>query len=183
MKTAAFGNKIFEVQNKKVYTVDDVSISEELQVETVDVEGSKQSVYVKGQGAMTVSFITKLDARYVNVLNEIDWWMDTMRAGIPYWLTVGSKLWSDHKMLITSTSIGSAVIGKNGAYNSAILTLSFIEASKLLTKSEYAASQDTGKASSGKKSHSTKSKSKKKPKKKTDAELSKKYDADQGDLA
>ena len=123
----SFGSKTFEVSSKKIYTFSDYSFSESLSYETQERSGDKPSIYVKGLGELSQSFSIKLDARWVNVEQEIVWWLVKMRTAVPESLTIGEHTWGTGKALLTSVGVSDLIEASDGTYLSAMLDLSFVE--------------------------------------------------------
>jgi ribosomal protein L21 len=153
MAIATFGSKQFVVSHNKIYTIDDITFSQALNVELQDVEGRKPATYIKGVGLIPLSFSLDLNARFVDVKSEIDWWNNKMLSKVPEVFTIGGKIISRNKFLLKSVASSEITIGKNGKFIKAKLDLQF---------EEYAA---TGKKSNSK--SAKKAKSKKKTKKET----------------
>ena len=124
---ASFGEKTFEVSDKKIYTPSEISLSESLSYETQERAGDKPAIYVKGQGELTQSLTVHLDARWVNVQQEFTYWLVKMRTAVPEILTLGSRAWGAGPALLTSVSLADLVIAGDGSYLSANLSLSFVE--------------------------------------------------------
>lgn len=123
----SFGTKTFEVSNNKIYTFSDVSLSESLSFETQERAGDKPAIYVKGLGELTQSFNVRLDARWVDVEQEMVWWFVKMRTAVPEYLTIGEHTWGTGKALLTSVSVSDLVEAGDGTYLAATLALSFVE--------------------------------------------------------
>lgn len=123
----SFGSKTFEVSSEKIYTFSDYSLSESLSYETQERSGDKPAIYVKGLGELTQSINVKLDARWVDVEQEIVWWMVKMRTAVPEYLTIGEHTWGTGKALLTSVNVSDLVEAGDGTYLSATLALSFVE--------------------------------------------------------
>lgn len=125
MITAKFGSKSFEVSSNKIYTPDGISISEELDLEETAVSGAKPTVKVKGIKLQDLDFDVRLDARFVDVKNEISYWKKILLAKTAQAFSLGN--YSIGKFLLTKVGIKSIAIGKNGVYLSATISLSFKE--------------------------------------------------------
>lgn len=123
----SFGSKTFEVTSNKIYTFSDYSLSESLSYETQERSGDKPAIYVKALGELTQSINVKLDARWVDVEQEIVWWMVKMRTAVPEYLTIGEHTWGTGKALLTSVNVSDLVEAGDGTYLSATLALSFVE--------------------------------------------------------
>lgn len=123
----SFGSKTFEVTSNKIYTFSDYSLSESLSYETQERSGDKPTIYVKALGELTQSINVKLDARWVDVEQEIVWWIVKMRTAVPEYLTIGEHTWGTGKALLTSVNVSDLVEAGDGTYLSATLALSFVE--------------------------------------------------------
>ncbi len=162
MAIATFGSKQFVVSHNKIYTIDGITFSQALNVESQDVEGKKPATYIKGVGLIPLSFSLDLNARFIDVKAEIDWWNNKMLSKVPEVFTIGGKIISRNKFLLKSVAASEITIGKNGKFIKAKLDLQF---------EEY--------ASSGKKANSSSKKTKKKKSsKKSKKETSHKFSAE-----
>lgn len=124
---ASFGSKTFEVSTNKIYTPSDISLSESLSYEEQERSGDKPSIYVKALGALSQTLTVKLDARWVDVQQEVTWWLVKMRTAVPETLMLGSRAWGAGKALLTKVDLSGVVIAGDGSYRSGVLSLSFIE--------------------------------------------------------
>ena len=124
---ASFGAKTFEVSYKKVMTPSDISLSEKLSYSKQERAGDKPAIYVKGLDAMSISLSVKLDARFVDVAQEIAFWLIKMRAAVPEKLAIGSQTWGGWKALLTEVSVGDVNVLGDGTYSAAPVSLSFVE--------------------------------------------------------
>ena len=127
MPIATFGAKTFDVSKNKIYTLDGLAFSQALNVETQEVEGKKPATYIKGINLIPLSFSIVLDARFVDVKSEIDWWNQKLTSKTPEVFTIGGKVLSQNKFLLKSVSTADVVIGKAGAFLKAKLDLSLEE--------------------------------------------------------
>lgn len=125
MVTAKFGSKQFKVTPKMIYTPSDFATSESIDIEETERSGKKPSVKVKGIKLQTASFAVLLDARFVNVASEIQWWKNTLRAKSPKDLYLGN--YKIGKFYLTQYDISDIQINKSGVYTKAKLSLSFTE--------------------------------------------------------
>lgn len=127
MSIGAFGDKVFEVSENKIYTFDDLSVSEGLDIEVQTTEGSKPSIYIKGVKEKTVSFSITLYSRYVNVEAEIEWWKRELICQTPEYLTIGNRTMSICPFLLTEVNESDVVLSPNGRIIKAKLDLNFTE--------------------------------------------------------
>ena len=126
MITAQFGSKKFEVSNKKIYTPNGVSFSEEINIEETEVSGKKPTVTIKGIKLMPLDFEVKLDARFVDIDAEIQFWKKTLNAKKPYPFKLGK--YTIGTFYLTKYNVAETAINRQGVYTSAKLSLSFTEA-------------------------------------------------------
>lgn len=124
---ASFGSKTFEVSTNKIYTPSDISLSESLSYEEQERSGDKPAIYTKALGALSQTLTVKLDARWVDVQQEVTWWLVKMRTAVPETLMLGSRAWGAGKALLTKVDLSGVVIAGDGSYRSGVLSLSFIE--------------------------------------------------------
>lgn len=124
---ASFGAKTFEASYQKIMTPSDISVSEKLSYEEQARSGDKPAIYVKGLGAMSIEMSVRLDARFVDVAQEITFWMVKLRAASPEKLTIGSQVWGSWKALLTEVSADDIAVLGNGVYSAATVKLSFVE--------------------------------------------------------
>lgn len=125
MVTAKFGSKNFEVKSDKIYTPNGVSLSEELNLEEIEVSGKKPTVNIKGVKLQDLSFDVKLDCRFVDVWDEISFWKKTLLAKKPAIFKLGAQILGRYYLYKMDTK--QIVIGKKGVYISAVISLSFKE--------------------------------------------------------
>lgn len=142
----AFGDKIFEVSQNKIYTFDGVSISESLNVEMQEVEGGKPATYIKGFGEMNIGFDVLLLSRFCDVDAEISYWLLKMRSKTPEYLTIGKKAYGTNKHLLVSVSVGDVLIAADGTTIRAKVSLSFSEWTKAGYKKDDSDSENKSKS-------------------------------------
>ena len=130
MGLGAFGNKVFEVNLKKIYTFAGLVVSDSLNVEMQETEGGKPATYIKGKNQMDISIDITLLSQFCDVQAEIDWWFFKMRSETPEYLTLGSKTFGTNKMLLHSVSMADTIISPTGDYVKAKLSLGFSEWTK-----------------------------------------------------
>jgi phage protein U len=141
---AAFGQKVFQVSNKKIYTFQDYSRSSTLAEEDVEVLGKKPSTHIKGPGLDSVTFVIALNANLgVNVEQEIASWISVKDSQKPQLLTIGNSPVSTNKFLITQIQESEVVINNKGKKIKAKMTLTLKEYVRAGTppKKEKASSQ------------------------------------------
>ena len=125
MVTGKFGSKQFKVTGNMIYTPDGFSTSESIDIEETERSGKKPSTKVKGIKLQTASFTVLLDARFVTVDTEIQWWRNTLRAKASKDLYYGN--YKIGKFYLTQVDVAETTINKNGVYTKAKITLSFTE--------------------------------------------------------
>ena len=125
MIPAVFGTKKFEVSNKKIYTPNGLSYSEELKFEETEVSGKKPTVSIKGVKLIPLTFEVKLDARFVDVGAEIDFWAKTLKSKKSQSFKLGQRTLG--VFFLTKYEVKSTTIGKRGVYTGAVLSLTFTE--------------------------------------------------------
>lgn len=160
MVTAKFGSKQFKVTSKMIYTPDGFSMSESIDIEETERSGKKPSTKVKGIKLQTASFSVILDARFVTIATEINWWRNTLRAKASKDLYYGN--YKIGRFYLTQVDVAEVNINKSGVYTRAKLTLSFTEDTKSTssTSSKSSSSKSNSSASSVKSSASSKKSSK-----------------------
>lgn len=128
MIVGSFAGKNFEVSFNKVYTIDGLTYSTNLNIEEQEVEGDKPSTYIKGMGLSEAKFSIKLlKQRSLNVQNDIKDWENIKNARIPYMLIIGGSPICYNKMLLTNVSVDSVVHDAYGEIIRANLSLEFKE--------------------------------------------------------
>lgn len=128
MAIASFGNQIFQVSSRKIYTLNDLTLSGDLNIEDQEVEGTKPSTYIKGINLQEASFYIDLKSSFnVNVSAEIQKWCNIRDSKNPYMLIVGGKPWCRNRMLLTSISVDNIIQAPNGIIVAAKITLNFKE--------------------------------------------------------
>lgn len=125
MITARFGKKKFQVTGKVIYTPDELSINEELDIEEVEVKRKKPKVSIKGIKLQSLSFKVKLDSRFCTVDNELRYWKSTLLNKKSDFFYLGA--FKVGKFFLTKYDISDIQLNKEGKYRSAILNLTFTE--------------------------------------------------------
>lgn len=143
----AFGNKVFEVSQNKIYTFSGLTISEKLSIEMQETEGGKPATYIKGYGEMDITFEILLLSRFCNVDYEIDYWLLKMRSKKPEYLTIGKKAYGTNKHLLVDVQVNDIKMLGDGTKVSAKVSLAFKEWTKAGYKKEETTSS-TGSVSS-----------------------------------
>lgn len=127
MPIAVFGNKVFEITDSKIYTMEGLQYSSSLETEKQDAEGKKPSTYIKGPGLNELNFTLKLDATLgVNPRREIESWEQIKDASVAYPFILGrSPLGS--KWLLVDVNASNTVVDNIGNMLKAELQLKFDE--------------------------------------------------------
>lgn len=125
MITAKYGSKQFKVEAKSIYTPDDISIGESIDLEETEVKGKKPKVSVKGVKLQSLSFKVKLDSRFVDVTAELRWWKNKLLAKTSEFFYLGS--YKVGKFYLTQYDLSEFTLNKNGEYRTATISLSFTE--------------------------------------------------------
>lgn len=128
MISAKFGSKKFQVTGTVIYTPDELSISEELNIEEVEVKLKKPKVSVKGVKLQSLTFKVNLDSRFCTVDTELRFWKKTLLAKKSDFFYLGA--FKIGKFFMTKYDVSDIQLTKSGAYRSAILSLTFTEDGK-----------------------------------------------------
>lgn len=148
MPIATFANKIFEVNNNKVYTFADFQYASTLDTEKQDAAGQKPSTYNKGPGLDNFSIKLKLRADLgVNPRNDLGEWLAIKDAGIAYPFILGGTPFRPNKWLLVDVQASDEQIDNLGNVLSLTISLKFDEyvrpGSSSQSKSGKAASKKT----------------------------------------
>ena len=115
MPIAVFGNKVFEITDSKIYTIDGLQYSTTLETEKQDAEGKKPSTYNKGPGLNGLNFTLKLDVTQgVNPRREMEAWEQIKDAGIAYPFILGRSPLGWNKWLLVDIQASNSVIDNLG---------------------------------------------------------------------
>lgn len=125
MITARFGSKQFKVESKTIYTPDNISVGESIELEETEVKGKKPKTSVKGIKLQSLSFEVKLDSRFVTVETELRYWKNILLGKKSDFFYLGN--YKVGKFYLTQYDITSFTLTKNGAYRTATLSLTFTE--------------------------------------------------------
>lgn len=153
MVTAKFGSKKFQVKSKMIYTPNDTSIGESLNIEETERSGKKPTISIKGIKLQTLSFKVQLDARFVTVATEVRWWKNKLLSKKSEVFYLGD--YKVGKFVLSDYSVSDIAINKNGTMTKATLSLSFTEDAGT-TKATSKTTKTNASASSVKKSTTTK---------------------------
>lgn len=124
----SFASKSFTTSYNHFYTFDELSMNSDLKIEEQEVEGSKPSTYIKGQGLDKIAFsIIIIKQKNIDVKNEIDSWNKIKNAKVPYSLILGNKNMSSNKFILTNVDASEIKISPKGEFLKAKLQLQFSE--------------------------------------------------------
>lgn len=122
----SYGTKVFQVSTQNILTPRDFSLSEAVEHEEQERLGDKPAVYRKAPGLMECSFTLQLVAPFANVGQEIQFWLNTLRAQQPQTLTLGGQAWGTGRMLLTKVGVDEiTLLGETPVR--ARVNLSFLE--------------------------------------------------------
>jgi len=128
MPIAVFGNKVFEITDSKIYTMEGLQYSTSLDTEKQDAEGKKPSTYNKGPGLSGLNFTLKLDVTQgVNPRREMESWEAIKDAAIAYQFILGRSPLGSNKWLLIDIQASGSVIDNLGNMLKVELQLKFDE--------------------------------------------------------
>jgi hypothetical protein len=128
MTIATFQNKSFQVSTNRVYTLNNLTWSGEIQSEEQEKINSKPSTYIKGIGLDSMSFEISLKAILgIDVRKEIEEWEAIKLNLQPSIFMLGTKPLGTNKWLLKSTNVSNAIANNNGVLLDALLKLEFSE--------------------------------------------------------
>lgn len=128
MNLGGFGNKLFEVSSKKVYTFTNDTNERSLETEEQDVDGRKPSVYIKNLGLINPSFNIELrQAKGLDVDNEFNEWNAILENKEKHMLFLGRNPVSSNKFLLVKISPSNVEYSMNGKRIKMTLGLTFKE--------------------------------------------------------
>lgn len=89
---SSFGNIIFEVSEKKIYTYTDLSEKLSLEFEEQEVQGSAPKIYIKNESLTDLSFRVQLIKMFgVDLLEEKNKWYTLLKSKKPQELILNDK--------------------------------------------------------------------------------------------
>lgn len=131
MVQAKWNNKKFEITDKKLNPISDLSTSYELNSKTTTDKNGKSKTVRKGVKAQTVTFkTTALCVKGVNPKTEFESYKKLI--GKKSYLYLGSKKFGPYLML-TKVSLDNVVLKNNGDFAQVDMTLTFEQTSKSST--------------------------------------------------
>lgn len=125
----SYGPKRFVVNQKKIYTVSDLSLSSSIEFE--DKENGK-NIPIKRKKKDNGEEITvniKLLSQCCNVMEEFYSWKNMKSNAVPYYFLLGNMKLSTNKLVITNVSMSDIRMGAGKKLiASATLAVTFVEA-------------------------------------------------------
>ncbi len=107
---SSFGDIIFEVSDKKVYTIDNLSRKVSLNYEEQEVQGGLPKIYIKNVDLIDISFSIKLvKAAGVDIPKEVKAWLDLLASKTPRDFILNNTKIGD-KWLLVSVNENSEII-------------------------------------------------------------------------
>lgn len=136
MEIARFGNESFYTNSKNgIYTPSDLSFEYGKTIETQSTAGKKPVSYIGDVSLIKSGFKLHLDCRFVDVQKKIDAWRSMAEGANLYAYSIGGKLVSTNKFVVTSVKESNVNINGRGVKMSADLDISIEEyAGKQKTK-------------------------------------------------
>jgi len=128
MPIATFGNKVFQVDAKRIYTFNNFSYSATLETEAQEAEGKKPSTYIKGEGLSTLSLTIPLEKMYgIDPRTEWESWENILAQKTPQLFILGGKPIGKNKWLLKSVSPSDMRVDSKGQIQGLNLALEFEE--------------------------------------------------------
>lgn len=140
MEIARFGYEAFFVNSTNgIYTPSDLSFEYGKTIETQSTAGKKPVSYIGDVNLIKSGFKLHLDSRFVNVQEKIDKWREMAEGSEMYAYSIGGKMVSTNKFIVTNVKESNGIINGRGVKLSADLDISIEEyagkkTSKLKTK-------------------------------------------------
>lgn len=125
MKIATYGPKVFSIDEKRIYTFDQLSRSSSYSVDEQENGTGKPRLKNKAPGVDDMSFSIKLKDEYVNVRDEIDDWIK-MQGKSSYFI-IGKEQYGMSKWKLIGVNVSDQTFAGNGQIRTATLSLSFNE--------------------------------------------------------
>ncbi len=128
MDVAKFGSERFYVNSKNgIYTPSDLSFEYGKTIETQSTAGKKPVSYMGDVNLIKSGFKLHLDGRFVNVRGKVGIWQRMAESRNLFAFTLGGKLVSDNKFVVTSAKVSNIMTNKAGVMTSADLDISIEE--------------------------------------------------------
>ena len=128
MEIARFGTEAFYVNSKNgIYTPSDLSFEYGKTIETQSASGKKPVSYMGDVSLIKSGFKLHLDCRFVNVQQKIDTWRSMAEGNKLYAYSVGGKMVSTNKFVVTSVKESNIKMNGRGVMVSADLDISIEE--------------------------------------------------------
>jgi len=137
MEIARFGTETFHANSTSgIYTPSDLSFEYGKAIETQSTAGKKPTSYIGDINLLKSGFKLHLDSRFVNVKTKIENWKKYAEENDSYLFTIGGKLVSQSRFVVTSVKVSNIKINGRGVMLSADLDISIQEyANRALSKS------------------------------------------------
>lgn len=137
MSLGGFGDKLFEVSDKRIHTFNNFSNTMALKVEEQEVDNQKPSIYKAGIENEKPSFDIYLkQSSNLDVQTEFDDWKKILYDGEPHMLFIGDVPISENKFLLQQISPSEFMYDPYGKLIKVKLTLNFIEYPRAGVKKE-----------------------------------------------
>lgn len=128
MILAQFGYEVFYVNSTNgIYTPSDLSFEYGKTIETEKRAGKKPLSYMGEVSLIKSGFKLHLDNRFVDVQSKIDKWQAMAEGNYLYAFTIGNKLVSTNKFVVTSVKVSNVKTNGRGVKLSADLDISIEE--------------------------------------------------------
>lgn len=128
MEIARFGYEAFYVNSRNgIYTPSDLSFEYGKTIETQNSSGKKPVSYMGDVSLIKSGFKLHLDYRFVNVQQKIDTWRSMAEGSKLYAYSVGGKMVSTNKFVVTSVKTSNIKMNGQGVMLSADLDISIEE--------------------------------------------------------
>lgn len=128
MELARFGYQSFFVNSSRgIYTPSDLSFEYGKSIETQSSAGKKPVSYMGDINLIKTGFKLHLDCRFVDVQSKIDAWRTMAEGTNLYAFSIGGKLVSSNKFIVTSVKVSNLNINGRGVTLSADLDISIEE--------------------------------------------------------
>lgn len=128
MEIARFGQETFFVNSTKgIYTPSDLSFEYGKTIETQSTAGKKPVSYIGDVSLIKSGFKLHLDCRFVDVQTKIDAWRTMAEGSGLYAYSIGGKMVSSNKFIVTNVKANNIITNGRGVKLSADLDISIEE--------------------------------------------------------
>lgn len=128
MILAQFGYETFYVNSTKgIYTPSDLNFEYGKTIETKNRAGKKPVSYMGDVNLIKTGFKLHLDNQFVDVQSKIDKWKAMAEGDYLYAYSIGGKMVSSNKFVVTSVKVSNVIINGRGKTLSADLDISIEE--------------------------------------------------------